>query len=115
MTDLDDLEPPLVRRRIIIETTNIYEVWVEDYDDEGLEALVKREIDSGSAYEYLHGRSPIDGDFRVRAPDPWDVSDSQQHGPWRLCPGVDCQRVEHPFYGTDPRCFEHRPKEAKSA
>lgn len=103
----DDLEPPTKRRRLLVETTSVYEVWVDDDDDLGAVAMVKRLEEDGDSHELFSGLSPIDGGWSWRAPDEWDLYDGSQHGPWQTCPWPDCERPQYPWYGADPTCSKH--------
>lgn len=109
-----ELEPPIKQRRIRIETTQVFEIWVDDDCDEGAEAIAKRLNADGDSYELIPPSGSIDADYSFRAPYEWESDSNTQHGPWRLCPETDCQRVQYPWYGAKAWCFEHNPERQKT-
>lgn len=105
-----DLEPPVKYRRLLIETIHVYEIWVEDYEDRGAEALAKYENESGTNYELIpKDESPIDASCEVRVPESWETGDYlPQFGPWQVCGAEGCSYVQYPAYSVDPTCHRHR-------
>jgi hypothetical protein len=105
------LPGPLKKYPVLMETRQVYMVWIEDHEEQGRDKLIQRERDSGDAYEYLGPNpTPIDGDFTVLEADDWSYSlhdDSVAQGPWQVCPFPGCERPSYPAYGADPACFKH--------
>lgn len=106
-----DLEPPVKLRRLFIETTAVYEVWVDDDEDRGAKDLAAYlNQDPCDLGDLIRSESAIDGEITARAPSEWDVRDpyAPQHGPWQVCPYPLCEVVQYPAYSVDTACHKHR-------
>lgn len=106
-----DLEPPIKQRRLVVQTTAVYEIWVDDDEDRGaVELAAYLNQDPCDLGDLIRNESATDGEITVRAPDEWDLRDpfEPQHGPWQVCPFPSCGIVQYPAYSVDTACYKHR-------